>query len=431
MSISGVLISTVLFHACADRDRVNPVDPQNPDTQGKPTGVRVYSIADTVHLQWDLIDLEDITGYSIYRKTEKDSDFTLFATVERNRSMFIDTQITFGIAYSYEISAVGNTFESRRSDLLTITPGPTFSWVADLSQRQIVKLTNDSQHEILRAGGFQKPIDVEPNPVAGVVWVVDSFTRELLRVSQNGSIIAPRIQLTRPRDATVDFNDGSVWVGDPGEDAVVKLDSSGKVLFETKQDPVSDVVFKSPIAVAVDQTNGDCWVADSRADMVARIRSDGSEVLVAPVNFQAVQSVAVDSGHRHVWVADSSRVVRLNPSGEMDLEIDGPFDYAFKVAANDSTGDLWVLNLVFVVDASTVSKYSKDGRKEFELDGFTIPEDLSVNLYDNSCIVADTQNDRIVRVSSNGLIAGVFDAVGNPEAVGVQNQRPLDIYKED
>lgn len=407
-----------LCTGCADRDRINPVDPNNPDTMGRPSGVTVISIQDTVKLSWDIIELKDLIGYQIYRKSSPESDFIPLALVQPTVNLYEDTAVEFNVEYAYQISAVGSTYESLRSNTVTITPGPTFNWVSDNFNGQVVKLTHDAQHEILRAGRFQNIIDIEPNPITGDVWLIDRISllfAELIRVSSGGKIKLPILQFTSPLDAALEIETGALWVADSTDNVVVKLDSAGNRLFAVTE-------LSNPIAVSVEQRTGDCWVADNHANRIFRIKSDGTEILASSVNLNAVQSISVNSLSGDVWVADSTRIVKIDENGMLSLEPGQRFHFASTIDVNANTGEVWVIDLLFQFNESTVSKFSPEGQKLFEINGFTIPEDLSINLFDDSCIVADTENDRIVRISSDGTISGVLNSIGFPRAVSVENQ---------
>ena len=56
-----------IFLGCSNREPLNPLDPNNPFTGGKPTGLSLIPIQNTVQILWDPIDLIDINNYTIYR----------------------------------------------------------------------------------------------------------------------------------------------------------------------------------------------------------------------------------------------------------------------------------------------------------------------------------------------------------------------------
>lgn len=400
--------------ACADRERANPLDPQNPDTLGKPTGLRVLSSRDTVFLRWDRLNLNDIAGIQLYRKTNIEPEFSPLVLIQPEKNNFEDTNIEFGIEYMYQISAVGDNFESQRSDEVRVEPGPTFNWVADNGNRQLFKLTHDARHRIQSTFGFLTIIDIEPNPKTGEIWVIDfisSVIGEVVRISSSGEVLEPIVRLVGPEDASLYVSSGDLWIADSRAGRVVKLDPVGNELFSISN-------FSSPISVSVDQRTGDCWVGDDSRNEVIKISSDGQERMVSSLTFNSVKWIDVDSNDGSVWVSDRTRVLKLNEMGLLEFEISQAFSFAHKIAVNKNNGEVWIVNW----NPSTISKYNSNGQKIFELDGFLRPEDLAINLFDNSCLVADTDNDRVVRISSDGQSVEAVQEILIPIAVGVQNE---------
>ena len=399
--------------SCTDRERINPLDPKNADTLGRPTGFKVFSIQDTVYLGWTSIDLKDLNGFQIYRTTNGLDEFLPVQLVPPSNNSFKDTNIEFEIEYTYFMTAVGANYESPPSDTLGVIPGPTLNWVASNTNQQLLKLTHDLRHRILTVSGFLPIFDIEANPRTGEVWVIERLLNifgNAIRISANGEILRPFAEFTEPLEAALDYGSGSLWVADAKAGQVVKLDSVGNETFS-----ISGI--SRPVSVSIDQRNGYCWVADGDLNQISRISADGSGMDVSPVALTSVKSVVVNSKDGSVWVADSTRVLRVNESGQLELELVEEFGYVKKIAVNDLTGDVWIIDQA----RSTVSKFSANGEAVFEVDGFSAPGDLSVNLFDHSCLVADTENDRLVQITTAGVVSRIFTQVGLPDAVHVQN----------
>lgn len=417
--VSGLFLVLGLV-VCADRARINPLDPRNPQTGGKPTGFRLYSIEDSVFLSWDRLDLQDLTGYQIYRRSEAETSFRKFAFVAEDENEFVDTSVDFGEEYAYRITAVGGTYESAPSETLAIVPGPTFTWSADRFNRQLLKLTHDSRHLVLRADGFFIPIAMEVSASRGQLWVAESFRRQVVRVESDGTVTLPAIQFSHPVDVAINQRTGEVWVADIVDDEVAKVSAEGNILLRVRQSEFGER-FRRPVSLAVDDKTGACWMVDTVLNRVFAIESDGSRVQTSPATLERVQAIAVDAQRGRVWVADSTRVVELSRFGEVTQVLSEPFDFAFQVATDMTTGAVWVLEFSFEAGEGSVSKFAFTGEKAFEVDGFTGALDIAVNFYDNSCVVADTENDRIVRISADGEVVGTFSDAARPEVVAVAN----------
>lgn len=412
--IVGIVV--LIFCACTDRDRDNPLDPKNPNTSGRPTGFTVYSIEDTIYLRWDAIALNDLMGYQIYRKMSGESEFSRYTLVAPETNSFKDSNVQYNQSYDYRLTALGPDFESVATETVEIQPGPTINWVISHDSGQLAKLTHDAQHQILRTAGFYSLVDVEPNSVTGEVWVLERYTRfvgNALRVSPLGRIQQPTVPFTGPVDVAIDLSSNSIWIADQEGRFVAKLDSIGGRQFTNRE-------FLSPVALDVDQRNGTCWVADRKLRRIARVNKEGSPTDFSAIEFVAVQSVTVNSVDGSVWVADSTRVIKVNENGGRELELDHEFQHAYKIAVNENTGDIWVVDR----GPSTLLKFSNNGAQSFEMSGFSEPHDLAVNPFDQSCLVADTENARLVKVSASGEIVSEFTNINSPYALGIQYRPP-------
>jgi len=402
----------MILTTCADRERLNPLDPRNPNTGGRPSALNVISIQDTVILNWDLVNLNDLSGYKLQRRTELENDFTTVAQVDETTDSFRDIVDEFNTDYSYRYTAVGETYESDPSSEVSIEPGPTFNWVADFNTRRLFKLTHDTRYSISSTFGFSRISDIAPNPVTGDIWVVDipaTNSGRLIRVRSDGQIIEPALSLSSPTDLSVDFTSGAFWVSDSSTSLVSKFDALGNRLFDVDR-------LSTPVAVAVDRRDGGCWIGDDGLQQIIRIDSDGSERVVSTAEIEtSVCCLDVDSRDGSVWVAETDRILKLDEAGEPILEINAPLIQIQDIAVNDSTGELWVINL----SPSMVLKYSENGEQIFELDDFDRPQDLEVRVFDNSCLVADTGNRRVVQISQVGTIVRETDVLTSPGVIAV------------
>ena len=203
-----------LFLSCSERQRLNPLDPLNPKTGGRPTGLRIISEYKTVTLWWDRVNVKNLQGYNLYRKKGGDQIFHKIAVVSPDSSQFSDRDVCYGITYSYRLSAFTTSFESPLSEAVSITPGPTFNWVVDTYRGKVVKLTFDGLHQIFTIGGFGLPMAITPDRKGKGVWVVDYFYGKVYKISHNGRILSSFTGFSMPRDLDVDTLRGNIWVVD-------------------------------------------------------------------------------------------------------------------------------------------------------------------------------------------------------------------------
>jgi len=390
----------VLCFHCSDRKRSNPLDPQNPDTKGKPTGLRIYSEFDTITLLWYSIDVTGLIGYNIYRKTGSDSSYQLIHETPAESTRFVDRNVVYDLKYFYKISALTSGYESLPSDSVSITPGPTTIWVTDTDNRYIHKISHDGLHEIDRLSVDGYPWDIIVDSRDQSFWYSDLLWGYIYRFKdQVWKIYDSPSTWWEPVDIVFDFERNLLWgADDRGIIIRISPDAADSLL------EINHESFLSPVSVSVSQQSGKCWVADPGSNKVFYISGSGNFVHQVSFEFIHPMAVAVDNNDGSCWIADSSRIVKLDFDGNFMQSITANFQYAYLLDVNQQTGEIWVIDYGITHPTSRVLKFEKTGSQIAEVDGFNYPRALAVNPYDNGCYVADTENGRLVRLSAQGEI---------------------------
>lgn len=405
---------------CSDRERLNPIDPLNPKTGGKPVGLFAVSMRDTVKLGWQPLGLRDLSGYRIFRQSGFNTSFVLIDSVAGNQQSYREFGLTLGLRYLYRITAYTPISESSPSDTVSIVPGPGFVWVADAGIRAVFKYTHDGSAELSRTSrtsGLIRPERLQANPKTGQLWVIDTFTRELRRVEPTGSASSIRIALQNPIDLAVDSTENTIWVADNGF-GVYKYDANGVRL--------TQISLPGVIAIAFNFRTRELFALDRRQKRLWRINASGIAT-EENVSLIAPQRIAIHRGTGDAWIADSTRVVIVRAGGQIETTSGFNFVYAKRVAVNQNTGECWVIDLVLSLPPSKVVKFSANGVMQFFVDRFDYPISLSVNVFDGACFVTDRHPQQISlsRVSASGQIINRATNFSDPIDVDVEN-RPLD-----
>ena len=399
--------AVIQIFACADRQRLNPLDPQNPQTLGQPTGLSVVSWRDTVTLRWDQLALRDLNGFRIYRRLEGESRFSPIALAPPNTNSFRDLRVTFGLLHAYRIAAVATDFESLPSDSVQITPGPAFSWVADENTGDLIMLSHDGLHEVLSTSAFGFPLRLQIDARRGYVWMLHRFGGEFGRVAMNGQRSLNSKRIYGPWDLAIDQLDGSVWVSDSLTNGLMKFDSTG-VLIKSLES------YKKLVALAVHPQTADLWALDRATLRVLIFSRTGELPRVAPAVLQRPTDIDIDAASGKIWIADGKRVRRLDSRGEEEQLTTQVFRLAYRLAADETSGGCWLIDYTTAIRGSDLIKLSPTGETLFTSKGFDLPQNLALNSYDGSCLIADYGNGRIVRVAANGHVVGSYERVFSP-----------------
>jgi DNA-binding beta-propeller fold protein YncE len=403
-----------LMSGCADRERLNPIDPLNPKTGGKPVGLHAVSIRDTVGLAWQPMGLRDLSGYRIYRQASTGSSFTLIDSVAGKQQSYREFGLTFGRHYIYRITAYTAVNESSPSDTVGVTPGPSFLWIADGGIGTVYKYSHDGRSELARVRDFIRPRYLQANPKTGEIWVIDTSTRELRRIDANGSSSSIRIALQSPVDLAIDSTENSVWVADEAA-GVFKYNADGGLVAQAQVVGVKSVAFN--------YRTRELWALNRQQKQLLRIDSNGA---VTPENLTLVspQAISIHRGTGDAWIADSTRIVIRRGTGEIQEASGHTFSYASEVAVNQNSGECWAVDKAIKSPPSRIVKLSVSGNALFSLNDFYLPGGLSVNVFDGSCFIAEPQLSGVVHVSASGNIVSWAMNFSRPYDVDVDN-RPL------
>jgi len=227
------------------------------------------------------------------------------------------------------------------------------------------------------------------------------------------------------------------WVADYGQDRIVLLGSETGEVVKTLEG------LNDPVALSLNIASGAIWVADKGANQIVRVEYDanGSPVLRRISGFSAPESVSVNSLDGGCWVADTGndRLVWLadDIADGYDVTRDTGYHKVISgflrprsVSVSHYEGSCWVAdtnnNRVVKVLADVPDGYNISTNSDFHavLGGLIGPLSVSANYMDGTCWVADTGNDRVVLVARNGTqIIKSVEQFPSPRTVSVN---PLD-----
>jgi DNA-binding beta-propeller fold protein YncE len=281
--------------------------------------------------------------------------------------------------------------------------------VADNNNGRLAKLSHDGRRLLQMTLNQVNITGIAVNKIRQVMWVIDRQFQEgwVARLSLAGEYIEPAFRFTQPVDIDVLQQTGDLWVADRAAGLVRRYNPEG---FQADEYSVA-----VPSVVSVDQRNGICWSINSQTNRVIRINPLDDRIRTSGVQFNELRTLDVDSRDGSVWVLESQRAVKISENGMFMSATSAVFQNATKLVVNRNNGEFWVIDR----GENTVSKFDQNGNLSFKLGGYAEPEDLAINLSNDGCLVADTGNNRVVRISSVGKVYGGY-SVDNPAAIAVE-----------
>ncbi|MFB0516848.1 MAG: hypothetical protein ACETWG_09645 [Candidatus Neomarinimicrobiota bacterium] len=337
MKFALLSLAVLLVVACSNRERTNPLDPDNPVTHGAPTGFRAVANRDTARLSWDPLEVSNLDKYYIYRCVGKDS-LTLYSVVASNTTSFRDLKLTYDISYAYALQAVTTAGESRRTPPDTVIPGPVNFWIADFYGSSVWRISYDGNH-VLDYEYFTSPEAVAFQPAENRVWVADYYDRALYHLNVDFSGIQ-RVDLTGPPvEMAPNTPEGTIYVLQRLPDVIHYLNTHGTIL--------STLEVPSPVSIngslAVDAARDYLWFSNPTSTdrgVIYRwgpLTSGGRWEFMARLAYP--RQIVAEPREGGCWVATDSGVVRIEPTGNRhtylaQLQI-------WDISLNPSTGDCY------------------------------------------------------------------------------------------
>jgi tripartite motif-containing protein 71 len=276
---------------------------------------------------------------------------------------------------------------------------------------------------------------------AGNVYVADDINHRIVKLSPElgflgewGGFGSGPGQLAFPRALASDPA-GDTYVADTANDRVQVFDSSGAYLRTIGVSAHAPGVFVAPRGLAVDPS-GRLLVVDTDGNRIESFAQGGGALLgvwssaggVKP-GFAEPGGIAIDP-RGSVYVADTgnARVARLWGEGTYLSELGGPADLggaglsgAGSAAVSAATGDLYVADsghnrvLSYSPTGSLLARVGAgggDGSSGSAPGAFNHPGAVAV-APSGYVFVADTGNNRVVKLRPDGSFVGQFGVIGS------------------
>jgi streptogramin lyase len=389
---------------CSERARLNPFDPRNPTTGGRPQGFVALAGNGQITLRWNPSVAPDLIGYALQRKGPGDTAFVAYGTLSARADSLIDFLLQNRRDYEYRIAYEFTRGVSPHFSADLAQPAPVHPWVVDAGSGALLRMTADGRRVGRRLAGFYAPNRAALDRRNGRIWLSDTFGGALVLFGSDGSLIRRIPDFAQPGAIAVDPVDGTIWVCDEARNEVEHVDELGLPVGLTSLIP--DV--RGPFGIAVDPNDRSVWICEHGRDQLRKVDRDGSPLYLIPLATPA--RVAVDSSTREAWVTDfdGGRLVRLSPTGTVLSTLAG-LPGPLGVAVDHRRGLVWVA----LARGNSVVAYRSDLSEAARVNGISAPRHLSLDLAVGEAWVVAGGSGELWRIALDGSVvmrSGGFSA---------------------
>jgi len=417
----GLIVALLLLAGCTTRDRTNPLDPRNEQTQGTLTGFNALAADGIVELRWTQLLVHGVLGYRVQRWRPGGIPASMgTADLNPDATATEDPNVQNDSTYVYRLIAHLETGDSVLSAPDTATPGTRRIFALSAGVPSFVRLTPDGRDVLYQLGVKDSYVDMEMDRSTGTLWLADETSNQVVRRAPEGGIVGTLIDVGTPGDVSVSSNRGIGWV--------VSI-SSGQVLAygpdlndPAPQRAIGDIV--DPRIVEAGTTDPTLWVGNEGGDVYRFRAVDLVQTHVWALGAGAIRAIALDEATGGAYVATRGSVgslYYLNPADSSVTLLRPQVLNAADLAVDPATGDLWVsergasnqgagrLSLITRTGATLATVLSIE------------PYGIDVDTRDGSCFVADLHSQRILQISRTGVTLRTSPLLSTPYQVRVQD----------
>ena len=382
------MILAALMAGCAQRDRLNPLDPKNGGTGGKIAGFAALAGNRQVEIRWTRLPQRDVASYWLLRWRPGETPQYLPEYFPNSIAGTVDSAVTNDETYNYRLVAFFLSGDSAVSQTDTATPGSRRIAVLSAGLPGLVGLTPDARDILYIQPAGEAYEDMELDRVHTLLWLTMPDAGFILRSYFDGRPAGPTIAHPHPSDVSVSDLRGVGWVAFPddhlvrafgpdpasvdtfrtipsvGEAHVVEVGTLDNAVwignevgtvrrFTPDRVLLNDWSLGAPvIAIALDEAAERAWTAvrTSSGDDLYVLDARDSTATKAAGRWSGIADLAVDAATRSLWVSErgtpraaNGRLTRLSASGAT-LAILGGIE-PFGIMADPVTGNCWASEL--------------------------------------------------------------------------------------
>ena len=404
-----ILIGLATLVGCGERQRLNPFDPANPITGGRPAGFQALAGDGLVRLEWSYVAADGLLGYELFRRAPGDPGFTqIGGLIPAAVTQTGDFGLPNGVDYTYQLYFVLDRGLGGSPAQDVAMPGPLVPWVAD-NGGAAVGLTADGRRVATRDPGYSGPTAVAADPALGLVWISDTAGGLLSIYSPSGATHVNVTTMATPASIALDPADGTAWVCDPNDDAVYHFQTNG-----TPATPAALTLIANPLDVATDPLDRSVWVCERDGNRVRHYDRTGAAL--GSVDLSAPSRVAVDSITHAAWatsftlgkVYSISNVPAVRDSA---VGLGGPIG----IAVDPRRGRIWVADAA----GNRVVALGRNAAVEFQVSTPGEPREVAVDLATGNAWVTLASAGKVIQISPAGVAFRSVGGIARPDGISL------------
>jgi DNA-binding beta-propeller fold protein YncE len=408
-----LLALLLLTAGCGERQRLNPFDPSNPVTGGRPPGFEALATDQVVTLKWLPTVSPGLRGYELFRRVAGETTFTqISGLLSPSLTATGDFGVQDGVDRTYRLYYVFAQGSGGLPAEDVATPGPLQPWIADFSGGAF-RMTADGRHILTEDNTALGPTAIVADVGGGVVWISDSFGGQVIVYTPSTGDHVLITAVETPSALAIDPLDGTAWVCDESLNEMLHFNPNGSVA-----SPQVLGGLQQPEGVAIDPTDRSLWVAERFGNRVRHYSALGSPLGAATLG--APSRVAVDSATHGAWSTsfDNGKVYVMSNTFSI-IDSVGGFQGPIGVAVDARRGLIWVADAF----AGQVVALHRDKTEAFRIGGLPEVREIAIDLASGEAWVTVPGVSQVVRISPTGSLIRHTGGFGRPYGISLGSSR--------
>jgi|GEM_PF-1552848 len=311
-----ICLFAFIIVSCSEREHLNPLDPDNPDTRGAPENIQIVSNRQTATLSWSPVRLPSMEKYYIY-KGIGDPNLTLYDSVAANHFSYVDSELLYDKTYFYAVQAITKFDKSKISSSVSTIPGPFNFILADYYGQSLIKLTYDGNNRMQIINSNPTGVEV----LNGIVFYTNLWSNSL--AIMDATNVAETIQMDgAPVAMASDKTNNRLFILTRDNDRLLTLSSVGQ-LIDNRRLPYN-VLFETD--VAFDETGPGLWITSKDNDSIFYYDLLTDNFQTVSTDFDAPDEIVIDPNRTGSWIASRQGLLFVDTK---DAPVRYLFDYSF------------------------------------------------------------------------------------------------------